>query len=193
MQRVGHELLARAGLADDQHVRARRRDEIHLTEQRLHRPGAADEPAELFTKPLLELVDAFAQLGFLDQRGDALAQLFQIDRFGQIVVGTAFHGVHGRLDRTVTRDHQHADLRIDLARLLEHAEPVGSGQHEVGDDQADLAVLAQQLQSGLGVGKRLHGIALARQCAHQTAPVALVVLDDDDPRFASHGEPKSKL
>jgi len=47
VERVGHEFLAGAGLAGDQYVGACGGYEIHLTKQRLHGLGVADELAEL--------------------------------------------------------------------------------------------------------------------------------------------------
>ena len=72
VDRVGNQLLAGTGLTDDQHVRPRRRDQLHLTEQLFHRLGATDDLAELLVEPCLQLVDPFGEGVFFDQPRDPL-------------------------------------------------------------------------------------------------------------------------
>jgi hypothetical protein len=153
VQRVGDQFLARPGLADDEHVRARRRDQLHLAKQLLHRLGTALELGELGVQSLLQLVDPLAVLVLLEQLGHARAQLLDVDRLGQVVVRAALHRVDGRLHRAVSGDHQHADPRIDAFHLVQDTEAVRTGQHQIGEDQTDVAVLSHVLQRGFRLGE----------------------------------------
>ncbi len=104
VQRVGDQLLAGAALADDEDGRLGRRDQAHLLEEDFHLRRAADDAleAETLVELLVELDDLLLELPLLQLCEDALAQLIEIDRLGQVVVGADPHRLDGGLDRAET-------------------------------------------------------------------------------------------
>ena len=119
MDRLRHHLLARPGLAPDQHRRRRRRrlldDAIDLADGR----GAADDPAEAAVLAQLTAQDAdLAQRllplgGLLDQDLEAP----RVDRLGEVVVGPFLD----RLDRGLDRPLRGEQDDRDVAHLIAQA------------------------------------------------------------------------
>ena len=108
-------------------------------------------------------------------RGHHGPELLQIDRLGEVIVGTSLQGLDRVFSRTIGRDD---DRLLAAALLLEPAqqvEPAAIGQAHVGDDGAE-APLGQARQALLDRTGGLDLVALAQQ-GHfiQGAQVRLVV------------------
>ncbi len=159
VERVGHQLLAGAAVADDEHAGARGRHQPHLLEEVLHGRRAADDALEAvaLVEHLAQVRDLLLELLLLDQVHHPLAQLVEIDGFGEVVVGAHPHGFDGGLDGAVG-GHQHdAEIDLPLPHLLQEAEPVHAGHAQVADGEAGVIVLVEELEGLPRVVEGTHG------------------------------------
>jgi hypothetical protein len=197
MDGTRHQLLAGARLAVHQHRRHRARQLLH---QRAHLPhglGATGQAQQGGTaggcglRLRLEPHDG----GSAPHRGGSArvasectghhgAELTQIDRLGQVVVGAGLEGLDGVLGRTEGGDDDGALATSLLLEPGQHIHARTVGQSHVGDDHL-IALVAQQRQ---GLGNRLGAVQLIplaqqRQLV-QGAQVGFVV--DDEQAFGGH-------
>jgi hypothetical protein len=108
VQRLGDQLLARAGLAGHEHGGVGARDLLDLVVDRLHRGRRADHPAEA-PEPA-QLLAQRAHLPAQPRRAlDVRENLFEppdVDRLGEIVGDAAADRAHGGVDARVA-GHEH--------------------------------------------------------------------------------------
>jgi hypothetical protein len=116
-----------------------------------------------------------------------------LERLGDEVVRALLHRVDRGLDRPVGR-HQH-DLGLGRERLA-RAQQIHAGglrHHQIGEQDVD-AVLAQQIEAGVAVGRREHGDALAPEDLGQRFDDrGLIVHDEDDPRVGGRAVELARL
>ena len=186
-----HQLLAGAGLANDEHRRqgfpgldagdtpyplAQLAHHRAVTHQRLELPGVP--------LPRLEIAQAAALALALGEQADALAQLAQGHRLGEQVVGPGLHGVHGQLDAAVTGDHQDGHLRVEPADAPDHHQPVHIGQAVIQHHQ-----IRAEGRTGLQpIGGRQghpHAVPPLLQELGGVAGKGFFVVDDQDVRHGS--------
>ena len=125
---AGHQLLAGAALALDEHGGAGVADRLHQLEDRAHLGRLADEVLELALDAELLLQDAGAvlQLLALERLGDGEAHLVDVlEGLGQVVVGAGLHRLDRRLHRGEGGHHDHLHVRPGL---LDGPEQVHAGQ-----------------------------------------------------------------
>src|ERR1051326_6120480 len=135
VDRVRHDLLARARLADDEDVRVGVRDHLDLFEELLHPRGLADQVAELahLLQQPTKLEDLLLhQLLVFDRLQDDL-QARKVDRLGDVVLGADFEGLDGRVDRGVAGKDDDRDVGVVVFDLVEKIETAAVGQLEVDD------------------------------------------------------------
>ena len=183
VDRVGDQLLAGAALPDDQDRRPRRGDHLDLPVHPLHRGGAANEAAEggHVDDAGAELEVLLLELPRLENRSDLQAKLLDVlDRLEEELVRSLFHRLDRERHRSVRRDHQEPDPRIDVPRFREHVHPVLSGHHQVGDDERHIARPAQLLEPRVRIAERRDTVAGTRQEAPEAVLVRRIVLDEDD-------------
>ncbi len=101
VDRPRHQLLAGAGLTQDQHGGVRRSgDLLDPLEDLLHGHALADELAgPLLALPIHEELDLAPQRGHLDGLAQLKDDLLQLGGLGQKVEGPGVHGGHGALHR----------------------------------------------------------------------------------------------
>ncbi|MEO6593647.1 MAG: hypothetical protein ABIP94_02715 [Planctomycetota bacterium] len=143
VQGLGHEPLAGARFAGQQHGRRRVAQQVELRQQLLHRRALTHE-AGLATPPIEHgpqvavLARGAAQLhGALE----AQLQFFERERFGDEIRGAQAHGLDGGRDRAV-RGHQHDDgVGIGRTHAGERGQAVGAGHLEVDDGEVEWPLL----------------------------------------------------
>ena len=189
VESVGDQFLAGPRIPDDEDVRSRGGHHLHLAEEALHRLGTADELAEFLPEAALQLDDLPRQQALFDDRGRALAQLEEVDRLGEVVVGAPLHRVDRGFHRAVPRDHEDPDVGIDLARGGEHAEAVGARHHEVGDHEDDVAVGTEIVQGGRRLREGRDRVPDLREGPLVGLAVASLVFDDDGVDRFAHARP----
>ena len=104
----------------------------------------------------------------------------EVDRFGQVIVGTQPHGFDGRLDRAVGRDHQDERLGPPVPDVPHQVQPGARAWHlEVGDDELMGRALKKCPRfGGVAGGRDRIRFFLERQ-REPRADVGLVVDDQD--------------
>ena len=123
-----------------------------------------------------------------ERRGDDAAELLQVDRLGQVVVGAGLERLDRVLGRAVGGDDDRLLAPAGLLEPLQQVEAGAVGQAHVGDDGAVGAVLQVQ-QRFLDRAGGLDVVALAQQRQLvQRAQVGLVVDDEQaEVRGGGHG------
>src|SRR6185295_9007191 len=188
VQRVGHQFLAGAAVADDEHAGAGGSHQPHLLEEVLHGRRAADDALEAvaLVEHLAQGRDLLLELLLLDQVHHPLAQLVEIDRLGEVVVGADPHGLHRGLDGAVG-GHQHdAEVDLPLPHLLQEAQAVHAGHPQIADGEAGVVVLVEEFQRLLRVVEGAHGEPrLLEGDRHRFAGAGFVV-DDQNQGLLRH-------
>ena len=81
-------------------------------------------------------------------------ELGERKRLENVVAGASLHGFDGGLDRAVGGHDDDGHVRVRAPDGLKEFEAAHAGQFEIGDDQI-VRLLAEHLQTGLGVGRGL--------------------------------------
>ena len=155
MQRAGDELLAGAALAGDEHgaVAARHGPDgpEHLEHLRAlaHDAVAVQRLEEFLAVQRVHVLLQDGDVAFERARRDGVAhdvaQLRDLDRLGEVVVGAVLQRVDGGFGRRVAGDHDEDRVGGERLRLLEQLHAVQLAHADVGDDDVEGAP-AQQLQ-----------------------------------------------
>ena len=177
VERAGHELLARAALARDEHRRGRvghaLEDRVELRDA-LRRADDAEARARRGGRRI-----GAAELAGLERLRDDLAHLVLVEWLGDEVERAALEGLDGGVDRPVRGDEDDGQLRLDLERPLEERHAVDLRHLEVGDDEIDV-VLAEQVQPLLAVLRGQRVVPVARELRGEDLPEVRFVVDDED-------------
>ena len=129
---AGHQFLARAAFAQDQHVDVLRRDPADGLAHLLHDRTAADDAVGAV---LGRQHGRHAhQPGRLEGAVEDLAESLQIDRLDEVIEGAALHGLDGRLRGAVGRDEDDRPPRVAAVDLAEDVQAGAVGQLQVEHD-----------------------------------------------------------
>src|SRR5258706_5349594 len=159
VHRAGHQLLAGAVLALDEHPAARGRGHRDLLAQVLDQRALADDllaPLELGAQVAVLALEP----GVLEGPGRGQQRLLERERLLDEVVGAELGGLDRGLDGAVAGDHHHRELRPQPLHLGQGVEAVDARHPDVEEDDVRRVVLQAR--------ERL----LAR--AHRGDPVSLV-------------------
>jgi len=181
VQRSRQQRLAGAGLAGDQHGRARVGDRAHRLEDRLHARIAADDvvEAQAIVERGLQLL-VLAQQRRLGERAiDGDQHLVAGERLAEEVGGAVAHRLHGVLDRTERRQQHDGGVRVDLLHFLQQLHAAAARQAEVAQDEVDVAV-ADRGHRRREVGGGIELVAARREQRAQFVPRAGVGIGDED-------------
>ena len=136
---LGHELLARARLALDEHAGVSGRDAFELIDHVAHLGALADHAleAEFLVQAALQLsVGAMQSRAFGRGQGDR-PELFDIERLEQVIEGPLLHCGHGRRDRAVPGHEDHGRFGLLTLGLGEDGQAVDVVHHQVGDHDVE--------------------------------------------------------
>ena len=119
--------------------------------------------------------------------GDGVEEFFRGERFGQVVNGAGFDGLHRQLGGGVGGDHEEGDVGPAFAGLGQEFVAAHLAQAGVGDDHEEFQFLqgGERLFGGFG---HLDVIALPVQDGLEgKAHVLFVVNDQDGRKGQAHG------
>ena len=111
---------------------------------------------------------------------DARAQLGQIERFADEILGAGFE--RAQLVGRLRGDHEDRQIavRFDFLQTFHHLESVHAGHLKIEQDQA-VAVLAVQFADLVRIGRRVDGsIAGDAQHALQQTDIGFLIVNDQD-------------
>ena len=182
VQGPGHQFLAGAALAQDQHVDVLRGDPADGLAHLLHDRAAADDAvAAVLGRQHGRHVH---QPGRLEGPVEHLAEAVEVHRLDQVIEGAALHGLDGRLGGAVGRDEDDRPFGVEGLDLLEDIQAGAVGQLQVEHDHVR-AVLADLLQpfGGRRGGQHLDLVPL--EDAAEGVADAFLVIDDQQGRHGS--------
>jgi hypothetical protein len=119
VQRARHQLLSGSRLARDQHRRARLRKTSDAAKDFLH----GGRLAKNLGRDLGRLDDLGLAPAFVQGPADELDGLVDVERLGQVLVGTALERGHRRIEVRVRRHHDDRHGRIALLHGSEQLQP----------------------------------------------------------------------
>ncbi len=134
-----HQLLAGAGLAEDQHVGRGVADVGDQLAQRLDRRRAADDPLRQVLAAgqlATQRADLAGQPALLQGAAGDLDQAFRREGLLHEVVGAGVHRLYRHGDVAVTGDQHHRQARVEGLETLQQGQAVDAGQADVADDDA---------------------------------------------------------
>ena len=145
----GHQFLARAALAQDQHGHVLRGDAADRLVELLHGRRAAHQLVALDLRRAVLVVHGrrAADLADVDGPRHHVAKLVQVQRLEQVLEGPQLHGLDGGLGGPVRRDDDHRQPGVDLADLAVGVQSRHVGQPDVEDH--GVGRLAADLLRGL--------------------------------------------
>jgi hypothetical protein len=117
---------------------------------------------------------------------DEQAQAVEVHRLGEVVVGALAHRAHRGVDGGPAGQDDHRNPGHLLLQRGQQAEPVHVRHHEIGDDQGR-AHRCRFLQRLPSLGGDVGGIPPGAEDRLERDPRILLVVDDQDVRFAGHG------
>src|SRR5262249_53418331 len=115
-------------------------------------------------------------------------QLVEIDRFEEVLVGAALHGLDGRLGRRVGGDEDDGEARVELTDAVEDVEAAHVGQADVEDDRVR-HVGPYQVEALLAAGGRQDLERVGAQVLFQRIEHVGLVVDDQQAGHASSVNP----
>ena len=181
VNRLRDQLLAGAGLAEDQHRGRRRRGLLEHLIQRAHRRAVADDAAEaaaIVQLPPQRLVLALLLVDLGEPLEQAL-QLVRIERLGEVILGAGLDRFDRRVDGALRGQQDHLDV-VDLGlQRLQQLDAAHARHDQIGDD--DRGTEGRDLLERLGaVGGLLGGKSPGPHQLGQAAARCGIVLDDQD-------------
>ena len=117
-------------------------------------------------------------LAAAQQRAHAGQQFDEGEGLDQIIVGAQFQALDAIVHGVARAQDQHRRADFAIADLLQHAEAVHVGQHQVQNDQVVLGGM-DQVDGGGAVAGDVDRVAGAFQTPGQEVLDALFVLDDE--------------
>ena len=184
---AGDQLLAGAGLAAHQYRRHAARDFRDPLLHVLHHRGLADQALKGDSaarrtvgagRRARSTGTAGAGLRFLDRSGDHTAELFQVDRLGEVVESAGFQRLHGVLRGAICRHHDAALRTLLLQHPVQELQSQPVRQAHVGDDGVE-AMRSQLLPRFRERASRFHPIAFTQQREFVEGAQVGLVIDDE--------------
>ena len=174
------ELLARAGLAGDEHARIDRRDARDDLLQLMRREGAADD-AIRGAGALAQRADLAAQMRGLERALGDEHETIRLEGLLDEVIGAELDGADRRLDIAVAGDHHHRQVFVLLLDDLQHLHAVEARalQPDVEEDEMRAALLDRR-QRVVGVLGGAHAMALVAENAGDELSDVFFVVDDEN-------------
>src|SRR5664280_3557930 len=196
MERVRDELFARAGLADDEDGRLRRRDHAEAREKLLHRLADAENrlEAEALVEALAEILDLARLTRAAERRLRPQAQVVLRERLGDVIDGAERARREQGLDVAVRRHEQDRDVRPRGGEVRRKVEPAFARHLEIRHDERDGGIFDRPLKRGVGVRELLHAAPVRLERQRHRLPATRVVVDDEDERLrrAQAGAPSAR-
>ena len=118
-------------------------------------------------------------------RRDAQQQLFQVKRFGQVVVAAGLEAAHAVLGGALHRQEQHGRLDAVAAQLRAELDPVHARHHDVEDGEI-VWLGAQARESRSAVVRDVGAVALGLEVLADAGREVLFVVDDEYARRSLH-------
>ncbi len=181
VQRMGHQFLARAAGAGDQHRRLGRRRLADGVEDRLHDLRVADDVLEavLVVQLLFEVPVFGFDVARAERARDQHVEVIEVHGLGQEVVSPLLHGLDGRFDAAVGGQQDADDIGMVRLDPLQQLEPVHSRHPHVGEHDID-GIVAQGLHGPRGVFGQPDFKARAQRALESLARVLVVIHNQDD-------------
>ena len=192
MDGPGDELLARPALPQDQDRGGAGGRPLDQVEGLLHAPAGRDDEInfEFFPQLFPELLVLPAQAHFSFHPLDQEEEFVQIDGFGQVVIGSLFHGLHRGFHRPESCQQDDHHLRVQPLQLLEELNSVHPRHSEVRQNQVE-GPSFDSIQGSGPVSGRADSVSLLGQKSFQHFPLDLLVIDDQDLKLWSSLHPTS--
>ena len=179
VQRVRHQLFARARLARDEHRDMALRQTADAAEHVLHGRG--------LTQHLRRIVHFFFghvfALALAHGAADQLHRLGQVKGLGQVLKRAALEGRHRAVQIRKRRHDDDGQTGHALLDGSEQIQPRAAGHADVADQHLRAVALAfglQRLQHLAWVGEAAGGQSLAQQCFFKHKADGLVIVYDPD-------------
>ena len=181
---LGHELLPRPALPQQEHRGIAFRHGADLTHRLLHDPRAAEQPIHSLL-PLHLRAQPFvlaAQAMVVESAAHRHRHLGELEGLGEVVVGALAKSGDGRLQGAERRHENHARRGSAPGSHGQHLEASHLVHDEIGDHHVELlgGEGLQRFPASRGRGHR-HAFALQMPREHG-AHVGVVVDDEDAPR-----------
>jgi hypothetical protein len=188
VHRLRHQLLARAALAHHQDGRARRGRLGDEAEDLLHARALADDLGEagLVAQGRAQLAVLVLQPPLVEAVVQDVQDFLVLEGLGDVVVCALLHREQRRLHGGERGHHQHHQVGVVLAQLLQDLDAAHVRHHHVHDGGVERLLLGgrQALRPVLG-----HGHAIAGLCQERAQHVAhhLLVVDHEDAGVRGYG------
>ena len=184
VQRVGHQFLARAALALDEHRGPARRDLLDRFKDALHRLRVPQQPVQsvalrhlLLQRDILHLQRAAAQRTFDEQ-----VQFLDVERLGDEMISAPLHRLHGHVHAAVGRHHNDDRFIRHRQRLADQSHAVIRAEPQVGHHDVHLLVL-QNLQRLRAVGRYIDIEVVLQRKPEAVAGVLFIINNEDGGLF----------
>ena len=178
-----HHALSRSGFPQDEHRTVGAGHLRRLFAEAPHRgpPPAALERIDLAAPVAARLVGKLAAMRplALQHALQQDQQRRQLDRFDQEVVRALFDGAHRELDRPLSGQDDHRQVRLDGFQSRQQVQRVAVGQAVVEHDGVGPRVPDRALRGGAGIGFHDLVILQLEEIVYGEAD-ALLVVDDED-------------
>ena len=185
VDRPRDELLAGAALAGDEDRCRRGRDPPHQGHHVAHRLALRDD--RLDPVAILHLAlqprDLRPQRPLAERLVRDEQQLLDLERLGDVVVGSELHRADRRLDRTERRDHHEVRRLRQLHDAADQVEAVHLRHPQIGDHEVE-APHARELEPRRGPARRIDVVAGLLELLREQIAHGLVIFDDQDGRGA---------
>ena len=191
VQGAGHQLLAGAGFAGDQHRQRHLGQAADGAEQGAHGRGVTDQllPGRfLRVGPGIRFHGhryrhACGRQGARGQRH----RVVQVEGLGQEFVGATAERAGGAGHIGIGRHHDHRQLRMRRLEPVQQLEPVFAGHAHIGEQQVRRTTRLQRLQRAGRVLETVHRVAGFAQRGGQHEAHRAVVIDHPDPALGIAG------
>ena len=180
VERAGHQFLAGAALALDEHGGLRARHLANEQAQILHHRAVAQQFVAALVilrmaQELVHLHQLAVFLGLLERDG----QMLRGKRLGQEGERAVAHALDRHVHRAVARNHHHQRLGRAGIHLLEQVDAVAIGQAHIDDHQIEVIVGQQRLRFGQSA-RAAHFVAAVAQLGFEGFANDQVVLQHND-------------
>ena len=185
VQVARHQLLARTGLAMDEHRAGGRLGGAVEPRQHVLEPAGLADDLDLALRLRAQMHVLGLELRGLDGVLDDDAEMIEVRRLHHEVVRAAVDRLDRVLDRAVPREHHDRQQRVGLAQVLQDLEAVVLTQLEVEHDDIDI-MLAHRLERLARVGRLEGREPLAARPLADAETQGALVIDDEQRAPGTH-------